>query len=217
MKKVARHKLVISRQSCNHFDTNVRHWSEQANWNVAQINEWWFTQLISAPDAIVKNLSAVFMMHSALPRQSWSKRFAPSFTSASPCWPITPFNTSASFPTFELKSPKCTQETFVSTLKSTDVSVCFRGISRLPSAFVFLRRFKLAHISIQVFTFHDGCKQGIDQQIFNRNRFHVKLPILSPENCKQSLQVKSWKAEVTAEKKQTQDYNQNLVTQAQKS
>jgi len=23
------------------------------------------------------------------------------------------------------------------------------------------------------------------------NRFHVKLPILSPENCKQSLQVKS--------------------------
>jgi len=39
------------------------------------------------------------------------------------------------------------------------------------------------------------------------NRFHVKLRILSPENFKQSLQVKSWKAEVTAEKKQTQDYN----------
>jgi len=38
------------------------------------------------------------------------------------------------------------------------------------------------------------------------NRFHVKLRILSPENCKQSLQVKSWKAEVAAEKKQTQDY-----------
>ena len=35
------------------------------------------------------------------------------------------------------------------------------------------------------------------------NQFHVKLRILSPENCKQSLQVKSWKAEVTAEKKQT--------------
>ena len=52
------------------------------------------------------------------------------------------------------------------TLKSTSVSVCFRGISRLPSAFVFLRWFKLAHISIQVCTFHDGCKQGIDQQIF---------------------------------------------------
>jgi len=39
------------------------------------------------------------------------------------------------------------------------------------------------------------------------NRFHVKLRILSPENCKQSLQVKRRKAEVTAEKKQTQDYN----------
>ena len=39
------------------------------------------------------------------------------------------------------------------------------------------------------------------------NRFHVKLRILSPENGKQSLRVKSWKAEVTAEKKQTQDYN----------
>ena len=49
------------------------------------------------------------------------------------------------------------------------------------------------------------------------NRFHVKLRILNPENCKQSLRVKSWKAEVTAEKKQTQDYNQNFVTQAHKS
>jgi len=29
------------------------------------------------------------------------------------------------------------------------------------------------------------------------NQFHVKLRILSPENCKQSLGVKSWKAEVT--------------------
>ena len=38
------------------------------------------------------------------------------------------------------------------TRKSTSVSVCFRGISRLPSAFVFLRWFKLAHISIQVCT-----------------------------------------------------------------
>jgi len=49
------------------------------------------------------------------------------------------------------------------------------------------------------------------------NRFHVKLRILSPENCKQSLQMKSWKAEVTAEKKQTRDYNRNFVTQAHKS
>jgi len=68
-----------------------------------------------------------------------------------------------------------------------------------------------------LWTFHDGCKQGIDQQILIRNRFHVKLRIFSPENCKQSLQVKSWKAEVTAEIKQTQDYNQNFVIQAHKS
>jgi len=60
-------------------------------------------------------------------------------------------------------------------LKSTSVSVCFRGISRLPSAFVFLRWFKLAHISIQVCTFHDGCKQGIDQQIFNRKSISRKI------------------------------------------
>jgi len=32
------------------------------------------------------------------------------------------------------------------------------------------------------------------------NRFHVTLRILSPENCKQSLQVKSWKAEVKKKK-----------------
>ena len=49
------------------------------------------------------------------------------------------------------------------------------------------------------------------------NRFHVKLRILSPENCQQSSQVKSWKAEVAAEKKHTQDYNQNFVIQAHKS
>jgi len=38
------------------------------------------------------------------------------------------------------------------------------------------------------------------------NRFHVKLRILSAENCKQSLRVKSRKAKVRAEKaKKTQD------------
>jgi len=61
------------------------------------------------------------------------------------------------------------------TLKSTSVSVCFRGISRLPSAFVFLRWFKLAHISIQVCTFHDRCKQGVDQQSFNRKSISRKI------------------------------------------
>ena len=63
----------------------------------------------------------------------------------------------------------------ITTLKSTSVSVCFRGISRLPSALVFLRWFKLVHISIQECTFHDGCKQGIDQQIFNRKSISRKI------------------------------------------
>jgi len=56
-------------------------------------------------------------------------------------------------------------------------------------------------------------KESISKYLIG-NRFHVKLRILSPENCKQSLRVKSWKAEVAAKKKQTQD-NQNFVTQAQ--
>ena len=47
------------------------------------------------------------------------------------------------------------------------------------------------------------------------NRFHVKLRILSPENCKQSLRVKSWKAEVTAEKKQPKLTNQNFYAKQQ--
>ena len=60
-------------------------------------------------------------------------------------------------------------------LKSTSVSVCFQRIRWLPSAFVFLRWLKLAHIFIQVCTFHDGCKQGIDQQIFNRKSISRKI------------------------------------------
>ena len=64
-------------------------------------------------------------------------------------------------------------------------------------------------------TFHDGCKQGIDQQVFNRKSISRKI-----------THPKSWKlqAKLTGEKlkgwsnsreKQTQDCNQNFVTQAQ--
>jgi len=62
-----------------------------------------------------------------------------------------------------------------------------------------------------------GVSKELTSKFLIGNRLNVKLRILSPENCKQSLQVKSWKAEVTAEKKQSQDYNQNFVTQAHKS
>jgi len=48
---------------------------------------------------------------------------------------------------------------------------------------------------IQVCTFHDWCKQGIDQQIFNRKSISPKITHLQSwklqaklkENCKQSL------------------------------
>ena len=62
-----------------------------------------------------------------------------------------------------------------------------------------------------------GASKESISNILIGNRFHVKLRILSPENCKQSLQVKRWKAEVTAEKKQTEDYNQHFGIQAHKS
>ena len=62
-----------------------------------------------------------------------------------------------------------------------------------------------------------GASKESISKFFIGNRFRVKLRILSPENCKQSFQVKSWKAEATAEKKQTQDYNENFVIQAHKS
>jgi len=64
------------------------------------------------------------------------------------------------------------------------------------------------HISLfkYVLSTMGASKESISKFLIG-SRFHVKLRILSPENCKQSLRVKSWKAEVTAEKKQTQDYN----------
>jgi len=74
------------------------------------------------------------------------------------------------------------------TLKSTGVSVCFRGISRLPSALVFLRWFKLAHISIKVCTFHDGCKQGSDQQISILLKICWSIPCLAYTNVMKAFE-----------------------------
>ena len=72
------------------------------------------------------------------------------------------------------------------------------------------------HISLFKFILSTmGVSKESISKFLIRNRFHIKLRILSPANCKQSLRVKSWKAEVTAEKKKTQDYNQNFVKQAQ--
>ena len=53
-------------------------------------------------------------------------------------------------------------------VESTRFSVCFRGIGGLRPAFIFLRWFKLTHIYTQVCALHDRCKQGYDQQNFDR-------------------------------------------------
>jgi len=45
--------------------------------------------------------------------------------------------------------------------------------------------------NIQVCTFHDGCKQGIDRQIFYRKSISRKITHPQSWKCKQSLQVKS--------------------------
>ena len=51
-------------------------------------------------------------------------------------------------------------------------------LSRNQSTAIYFRPFamiQVAHISIQACTFHDVCKQGIDQQIFNRKSISRKI------------------------------------------
>jgi len=70
--------------------------------------------------------------------------------------------------------------------KSSSFSVGSRRISRLGSAFIFLRWFKLVHICIQVTSLHRWKKQGIHRKLilcFIGNRFHVTLRIVSPIIC----------------------------------
>jgi len=112
---------------------------------------------------------------------------------------------------------KCHRYISLISLKSTSVSVCFRGISRLPSAFVFLRWFKLAHIFIQVCTFYDGCKQGIDQLIFNRKSISRKITHPQSWKLQAKLTGEKLKGWSNNREKLTQDYNQNFITQAHKS
>ena len=71
-------------------------------------------------------------------------------------------------------------KTTIVTLISTSVSVCFRGISRLPSAFVFCDDSNL-RISLfkYVFSTMGVTKESISKFLIG-NRFHVKLRILSP-------------------------------------
>jgi len=69
--------------------------------------------------------------------------------------------------------------------KSSRFSVGLRGTSRLGSAFIFLRWFKLAHICIKVNSLHQWKKQGINGKFLIGNRFHATPRIVSPIIFKQ--------------------------------
>jgi len=69
--------------------------------------------------------------------------------------------------------------------KSSRFSIGFREISRLGSACICLRWFKLAHICIQATSLHRWKKQGINRKVLLGNWFHVTLRIVSPITCKQ--------------------------------
>jgi len=89
---------------------------------------------------------------------------------------------------------------FLVTLKSTSVSVCFEESVDCHLLSSFCDDSNL-HISLFKYVLSTmGVSKESISNFFIGNRFHVKLRILSPENCKQSLRVKSWKAEITAEK-----------------
>jgi len=60
-------------------------------------------------------------------------------------------------------------------IKSSKFAASVLGISRMGSGFITMRWFKLPR------------RVWIHQQIFNRNRFHVTLRIVSPYICKQML------------------------------
>jgi len=69
-------------------------------------------------------------------------------------------------------------------------------------AFFSLGWLRHAHICIRVTSLHKGDNKLIYLQFFLiRNQFHasVTLHVLSPENCKQCLRVRNWKAETRAE------------------
>ena len=67
----------------------------------------------------------------------------------------------------------------IKTFKCSRFSVRFRGISRLGSAFIFLRWFQFAHMCIQVDSLHRWNKESISKCLI-WCRFHVILRIDSP-------------------------------------
>ena len=51
--QLADNQVVIRRQLCTPFDTNVQQWLKQVSENDTEINEWLLTQRISVPDVLV--------------------------------------------------------------------------------------------------------------------------------------------------------------------
>jgi len=76
--------------------------------------------------------------------------------------------------------------------RNQSTAICFRDFAMIQKLHKPLLKYALSTMSVS--------KESISKFLIG-NRFHVKLRILCPENCKQNLRVKSWKAEVTAEKK----------------
>ena len=73
---------------------------------------------------------------------------------------------------------KDNEEIWGVTIKCYTFSIGYKGISRLGSAFIFLRWFKLAHICIKVTSLHKWKKQGINHNFLIENQFHVTLRIV---------------------------------------
>ena len=66
------------------------------------------------------------------------------------------------------------------TIKSFKFAVSFQGISRMGSAFSFLRWLKLAHTCIQATRFHTGEEFESISKFLIGNRFHATLRIVGP-------------------------------------
>jgi len=87
-------------------------------------------------------------------------------------------------------------------IKSSRFSVCFRGISRLGSAFIHLRWFNFAHIYNQATSLHRWNKQGIYRKFLRGNGIHMTQRIVSPIVFKYStiwIRCKDWRCVVSRE------------------
>jgi len=97
---------------------NVQHW-EYVGRKYAEINEWLLTQRISSPGVLVHIFVSEESVSDAQYVVTAQLKQDPSviklYMSASLCWPITTFQTQASFLTCAIKSPKRIVDSFAFT------------------------------------------------------------------------------------------------------